>query len=842
MYGAIFGDIMIQQHKRANNEIYYLVDKKFQFSSYTVMAIAVADALLPVDGEEELDEIKIKSDVMQSLIAWGNQYASVDYGRHFKEWLYQNDPLPLNGFDNSAAAMIAAIPYIYSNPDQVKEVAKWVAEITHSDPQSIKNAEIAAIAVYYAKDCPHKSIIKNNIECALGCTFDDAENSHNVAIEAIMAFLDSEDIANVVAKSISLGGDIRTRAVIAGSIAEAFYGIPGWAKYMCSREITEDMLDVLDKFNQTAGHVFLTYDNAEAIDMDSEFGNKRIEEAIARFRENDSKENYNHLMDTIHYRMYEGGQLFVPLVISDREEAYDNHKMSDDDMEYLRLQAFDGNIFVVAFTSTTEELDEQYPDIYLTDIKDFLEEFVNDMTEEGGIILNPNDEEKQFALTEPLIKMLLKAKPPENGMWFFDGSIDELKTEVIVISNDEDFGQSVFEDNESLAAAHFMTKAENGNQYIIHTPLLNYSGSDEKIIYSCYWYCLELAKKCNIHSIAFPFELCIMGGPPILNAAVNTWFQETKSYGMRVLVATGKNDNFNNNDKSKFFKVNFNGDKVSLGSTDADESKATKQSRTSMKSKEKKPLMDYSKGKTVKTSEEAKLKVREFEKNFNSKEEFYQALKELGFKWRGENSNDPKIIDMWARNALARAIDEGFDPFKSYNFDKSNSELHVYIGDITDLEVDAIVNPIDENLNSIDIKIDADIHKTTGDKLQKILKVFGHCNIGEAKITKGYELHAEYVIHIAIDDNFDNLEICYRNCLELAKEYHLHDIAIPITCSERSNIPRRLNILKNVFITANNVVSKWFKENEDYILKVTLVVEYEDQRFFKIGEITIEDE
>ena len=79
---------------------------------------------------------------------------------------------------------------------------------------------------------------------------------------------------------------------------------------------------------------------------------------------------------------------------------------------------------------------------------------------------------------------------------------------------------------------------------------------------------------------------------------------------------------------------------------------------------ENKPSFDYSKGKVIKTSEEAKEKVREFERGFANKADFYQALKDFGFKWRGENSSDDKIISMWARYALARAIDDGFDPFK----------------------------------------------------------------------------------------------------------------------------------------------------------------------------------
>ena len=56
MYGAILGDIMSYQHKCENDEVLYLVDSKFKFTDYTVMTIAVADALLRIGNIEDYDE------------------------------------------------------------------------------------------------------------------------------------------------------------------------------------------------------------------------------------------------------------------------------------------------------------------------------------------------------------------------------------------------------------------------------------------------------------------------------------------------------------------------------------------------------------------------------------------------------------------------------------------------------------------------------------------------------------------------------------------------------------------------------------------------------------------
>ena len=767
MYGAILGDIMSWWHKNENDGIFYLVDKEFKFSDYTVMTIAIADALLPLEDYEDSED-DFKDEIEESMLDWINKYLNANPNQHFRKWLHQDKVNPIDGVDNSAAAIISVIPYIYTDSSQVVQLAKWVAEITHSDPQSIENAGMTALAIYYAKMCP-KVVFKNNLESTFACDFNDPKGLKNIVFEAIKDFLDSVDLESAINNAIARGGDIRTRAVITGSIAEAFYGMPTWGKTMCNREFCdEDVFNVLDKFDRAARRTFLMPSD-DALDLDSEFGNKRIEKAIARFRADDTSENFDRLMDTIHYRMYEGGQLFVPLVIEDRNEVYNNHELSEGDSEYLRVQSYDGAMFIAAFTSINDELDEEFPDTYLAGIKDFLEEFEEEASDEGGIVLNPNDEEKQFALTKPLIKMLLEAKPPENEMWFFRGNTDELKTrtEAIVTPDYEDFDQSSFEDEYKLASAHYVTKAETDYQYVIHTPLLNYRGDNESIIYHCYWYCLELAKKCHIHSITFPIQFCKFNttqtsdGVEVLgfdlHMALKSWIKRNDAYGMKVFAVV---DDEQTDGKGQYLKVDFMGDvDIPFSVTDDDD----------------------------------------------------------------------------------EADDLDDDEVDTENAGDDKSEVLILIDDIAALSTEAIVNFTDENLSGIDSKIDEELYALAGSKLRKALRKINHCGIGEAIITKGYGTRVDYIIHTAVDDNMSNLDTCYRNCLELAKEYHLHKIAIPITCSERLNTPRRLQILKDIFISTNNFIYKWLKENEDYIMKVTLVVEYEDQRFFKVDKIIVED-
>ena len=562
MYGAILGDIMSWWHKTENDGIFYLVDKEFKFSDYTVMTIAIAEALLPIEEDEKA--FIIKDYVTEALIAWGKEYTSADANQHFRKWLNQDEAIPIDDFDDSAAAAISVIPYMYNDSKLVVQLAKWTAEVTHSDTQSVDNAGMAALAIFYAKMCP-RAVLRNNLESAFACDFDDPNDLTNIVFEAIKDFLDSTDLENAIENAIARGGDIRTRAVITGSIAEAFYGISGANKSWCNSNLTEEMLKVLDKFDQTARRAFIKANAEDGINMSD---NERIESAISRFRDEDTADNFDRLIDSIYHGMYEGAALFVPLVIRDKKKAYTNHEVFNDDGEYLRLQAFDGKLFFVAFTSMTDELDEKFPDTYLTNIKDFLEEFKDSADEEGGIILNPNDEKKQFALTRELIEIILEQEPPENGMWYFKGSIDNLemtRIEAIVAPEYDDFEQSAFEDEYKLAAAHFMTKAENGYQYIIHTPLLNYRGKNERIIHLCYWHCLELARKYHIHRIAFPSQFSTAGNIQTgdgrnmiyidLYITLNSWFKENKDYGMTVIAVIGDGDETTG--KGQFFKADF---------------------------------------------------------------------------------------------------------------------------------------------------------------------------------------------------------------------------------------------------------------------------------------------
>ena len=122
--------------------------------------------------------------------------------------------------------------------------------------------------------------------------------------------------------------------------------------------------------------------------------------------------------------------------------------------------------------------------------------------------------------------------------------------------------------------------------------------------------------------------------------------------------------------------------------------------------------------------------------------------------------------------------------------------LQIIRNDLTRMACDAVVNPTDEALSGSG-GVDAQLHRAAGEKLDLACARIGYCAPGEAVLTKGYDLPADYIIHTVgprwVDGEHgerETLAACYRSALSIASKKRLTSIAFPIISAGTFGFPK----------------------------------------------------
>ncbi len=222
------------------------------------MTIAVAEALLDAMGKSD-DEVR--KALVDSMQRWGARYPYAGYGGMFHRWLHADDPQPYGSYGNGSAMRVASAGWLYDSFDETWRKARLTAEVTHNHPEGIKGAECVAAVIWRARHGKTKDELRSFVEDTFGYdlsrTCDEirpgyhhVESCQETVPEAVTAFLEGTDFEDVIRTAVSLGGDCDTLTCIAGSMAEAFYGVPPQLIEKCESLLPQDMLQVIRRFNK----------------------------------------------------------------------------------------------------------------------------------------------------------------------------------------------------------------------------------------------------------------------------------------------------------------------------------------------------------------------------------------------------------------------------------------------------------------------------------------------------------------------------------------------------------------------------------------------------------------
>ena len=263
MLGAIIGDIAGSRFEWNN-----IKSKEFDLLTYrceptddSIMTLAVAKALL-----ESKDDYRVLTDKtikwMQTL---GRKYPHAGYGGNFHKWLLSDSPKPYNSYGNGAAMRVSPCAYVASSMDEAKLLARIVTEVTHNHAEGIKGAEAVTVAIYMALHGSNLLEIQDYINANyyhITFKLDDIRPSYTFDVscqgsvpQALEAFFESTDYEDTIRNAISIGGDSDTIAAIAGSVAEAYYGIPAALRKHGLTFLDGDQIKILTDFEDKFGFI-----------------------------------------------------------------------------------------------------------------------------------------------------------------------------------------------------------------------------------------------------------------------------------------------------------------------------------------------------------------------------------------------------------------------------------------------------------------------------------------------------------------------------------------------------------------------------------------------------------
>ena len=267
MIGAIIGDIVgsrfefVEDGIRGKNFNFFI--ENCRATDDTFMTLAIAKALLFSKGDKE----KLKKCVVDCMKSIAYDHPNTGWGAKFYNFLFKDKySKPYNSMGNGAGMRISPVAWVATTEEEVMELSRIVTEVSHNHPEGLKGAEAVAMAIFLARTGKDKNYIRKRMEeyypiikdkfftikdLSGRYGYDDYGNwvtCEGSIPHAIIAFLESTDFEDAVRNAVSIGGDSDTIGAMAGSIAEAYYGVPYELEEEALKYLSDDLTGIYYAF------------------------------------------------------------------------------------------------------------------------------------------------------------------------------------------------------------------------------------------------------------------------------------------------------------------------------------------------------------------------------------------------------------------------------------------------------------------------------------------------------------------------------------------------------------------------------------------------------------------
>ncbi|MBE0455264.1 MAG: ADP-ribosylglycohydrolase family protein [Roseovarius sp.] len=248
MLGAIAGDIIgsrFEGHAGPPRD-FELFHPRCRFTDDTVCTLAVAEALL--EGH----------DFAATLRSFVRRYPDAGYGGMFLRWAFADDAPAYGSWGNGAPMRGSAVGWWARSEAEALELAAAQACVSHDHPQAVAAAQAVALAILLLRQDTRADQVRDRLADDFGYDLRPEtalrRGGFDVSAGATMppaltATFEAEGWEDAVRTAVCLGGDTDTLACIAGSVAEAIFGLPPQIADAARARLTPDLLAVVDRFS-----------------------------------------------------------------------------------------------------------------------------------------------------------------------------------------------------------------------------------------------------------------------------------------------------------------------------------------------------------------------------------------------------------------------------------------------------------------------------------------------------------------------------------------------------------------------------------------------------------------